>query len=95
MSFGARVPICFHCRVNGNLNPNPWPMYTDENLMDWTSKLDTAANYLVQTATGPLPPGPQPQQAIATSDTKKLDVLIKHLERLMKRLRIEDEAPRQ
>ena len=47
----------------------------------------------VTTATGPLPPTPQPQQAMATSDTKKLDVLIQHLERLMKRLGIKDEAP--
>ena len=74
-------------------------MYTDENLMDWTSKLDTAANYLQpvqpQTATGALPPGPQLQQAIVTSGTKKPDIQTKHLECLMKRLGIKDEAPRQ
>ena len=53
MSFGVRVPICFHCRFHDNLNPNPWPLYTDENLMDWTSKVDTAANYLAPQAAQP------------------------------------------
>ena len=49
----------------------------------------------VTTGTGPLPPTPQLQQAIATRDTKKLDVLTKHVEGLMKHLGIKDEAPQE
>ena len=47
----------------------------------------------VATATGPLPPTPQPQQAMANRDTQKLDMLIEHLERFMERLKIEDNDP--
>ena len=44
----------------------------------------------ITSATSPLPPTPQPQQAMVNRDTQKLDILIKHVERLMNRLRIED-----
>ena len=76
--------------IQSYLSTVPFLYHLIHDYLLWYNASDEDLKPQITSATSPLPPTPQPQQAMVNRDTQKLDILIKHVERLMNRLRIED-----